>query len=505
MQYPVAGAVSSTQTGLLTPNHLLNQRYRILEQLGKGGFGAVYKAEDIQFGNRLVAVKEMRQSGLSPEEMKEAAKAFEHEALMLAGLRHQHLPRIYDHFHDGGRWYLVMDFIEGETLEGHLNKAKGGHLSVEEALRIGIQLCTVLNYLHTRQPPIIFRDLKPDNIMLTPDGHVYLIDFGIARHFKPGQAKDTTAFGSPGYAAPEQYGKAQTTPRSDIYSLGATLHRLLSGNDPSANKPTIFDFPLLQLHAQPTPPELQTLNMRMVDKNESRRPANMADVKQELQQIASQLARRTLLPPTQLVGGTPLPPIQRAMGRSRIFGIIAGIVAVILVVAFISSTLSAHSGQSSSQTTLNNSSTTSAPVPTAAPSPIPTVAPTPTPTPIPPTPTPKPVVKIYPNETWQGRLISCNNYQNVSDGSCPVRLIITSVNGSHFDGKWEAEFVPGEGFENNIEYITGVLDKDLLIFQGTGISTGIIVSDGKYQAALLPNGNLHNPSLFGDSDMVHTR
>jgi serine/threonine protein kinase len=125
-QYPVAGTASSTQTGFLTPNHLLNQRYRILEQLGKGGFGAVYKAEDIQFGNRLVAVKEMSQSSLNPEEMKEAAKAFEHEALMLAGLRHQNLPRIYDHFHDGGRWYLVMDFIEGETLEGHLNKAKGG-------------------------------------------------------------------------------------------------------------------------------------------------------------------------------------------------------------------------------------------------------------------------------------------------------------------------------------------------------------------------------------------
>jgi serine/threonine protein kinase len=336
--------------------------------------------------------------------------------------------------------------------------------------------------------------------MLTPDGHIYLIDFGIARHFKPGQAKDTIAFGSPGYAAPEQYGKAQTTPRSDIYSLGATLHRLLSGNDPSANKPTFFDFPLLQLHAQPTPPELQTLIMRMVDKNESRRPANMADVKQELQQIASQLAGQTLLPQTQLVGGTPLPPIQRAMGRYRIIGIIAGMVAVILVVAFTISALSAHSGQSPSQTTLNNSSTTSAPAPAATPSPIPTIAPTPTPKPT----QNNQVVKIYPNETWQGRLIPCNNYQNVSDGSCPVRLIITTVNGSNFDGKWENEFVPGEGFENNIEYVTGVLDGDLLIFQGTGVSTGIIVSDGNYQATLLPNGNLHNTSLFGNSDMIRS-
>src|SRR5438876_3995810 len=104
---------------------------------------------------------------------------------------------------------------------------------MEEALDAGMQLCSVLGYLHACQPPIIFRDLKPANIMRTAESNLYLIDFGIARHFKPGQARDTVAFGSPGYAAPEQYGQAQTTPRSDIYSLGAILHQLLSGNDPS--------------------------------------------------------------------------------------------------------------------------------------------------------------------------------------------------------------------------------------------------------------------------------
>src|SRR6266702_1563126 len=228
-----APTAASTTTGLLSHAHMLNRRYRIVSQVGKGGFGAVYKAEDIQFDNRLVAIKEMSQSALSPQEVLEATDAFRREARFLAGLTHPNLPRIYEQFSDMGRWYLVMDYIEGETLEAYLDKMGGklplvgtgtSHVGV---FNIGIQLCSVLNYLHTRQPPIIFRDLKPANIMLTADGHIFLIDFGIARHFKPGQVKDTTALGSSGYAAPEQYGKAQTTPRADIYGLGATLHQLL--------------------------------------------------------------------------------------------------------------------------------------------------------------------------------------------------------------------------------------------------------------------------------------
>jgi len=285
-QYPVTGSASGTLTGLLTPNHLLKQRYLILSQLGKGGFGAVYKAEDAQLGNRLLAVKEMSQSGLSPQEIIEATENFKREALLLAGLTHPNLPSIYDHFSEAGRWYLVMDFIEGETLEERLNKEPEGRLSVEETQRIGIQLCTVLGYLHGRQPPIIFRDLKPANIMMTADGHLYLIDFGIARHFKPGQAKDTIAFGSPGYAAPEQYGKAQTTARSDIYSLGANLHQLLTGIDPSQ---TPFQFAPLQRQGRPTPPGLESLIMQMLEMNESKRPDSMITIKQQLQSIDAQL------------------------------------------------------------------------------------------------------------------------------------------------------------------------------------------------------------------------
>jgi WD40 repeat protein/tRNA A-37 threonylcarbamoyl transferase component Bud32 len=286
----VAGSLASnTAIGSLAQNHLLKERYRILEEVGKGGFGAVYKAADTLFGYRLVAVKEMGQSHLSAQEMAEAIEAFKCEAHLLAGLQHPNIPAIHDYFGEAGRWYLVMDFIEGETLEEHLAKSRGKYLPVEKVLEIGIQLCTVLGYLHTRQPSIIFRDLKPTNIILTPSGRVYLIDYGIARHFKPGQSKDTVAFGSPGYAPPEQYGKTQTTPRADIYALGATLHQLLTGDDPSL---TPFRFAPLQLGSQTTPTGLDKLIASMLEIDEKRRPASMSAIRYELQGFATQRAAK---------------------------------------------------------------------------------------------------------------------------------------------------------------------------------------------------------------------
>ena len=280
-----------SRTGLLIPNHLLKGRYRILAQVGRGGFGAVYRAEDVQLGNRLVAIKEMSQYGFAPQELQQAIDAFQHEAILLAGLRHPNLPRIYEQFAEMGRQYLVMDFIEGQTLETYLAQ-HSGTLPVAEVLQIGLQLCNVLDYLHTRQPPIIFRDLKPENVMISQDGQLSLIDFGIARHFKPGQSRDTIAFGSPGYAAPEQYGKAQTTPRSDLYSLGAMLHHLLSGNDPS-NSP--FRFAPLRLSG---PAGLEALIARMVEISEDQRPASVSVVKQELQRLYETLpaAQKSALP-----------------------------------------------------------------------------------------------------------------------------------------------------------------------------------------------------------------
>lgn len=278
---PAKAATTRQPTlGLLAPHTLLLRRYRILRRLGAGGFGAVYQAEDTDEGNRLVAIKEMQPSGFSPKELGEVTQAFHQEASLLAELSHPGLPHVHQHFHEAGIWYLVMDFIAGETLEEHL-LTHGGKLPVKEILKLGIRLCKVLHYLHTCQPPIIFRDLKPANVMLTPEGKIYLIDFGIARHFKRGKAHDTIAFGSPGYAAPEQYGKAQTTPRSDIYSLGVLLHQLLTGQDPAGSSPTQFA-PL----TEPAPEGLEKLLRQMTELDPQQRPPSMAAIEFKLEQQA---------------------------------------------------------------------------------------------------------------------------------------------------------------------------------------------------------------------------
>ncbi len=313
-------------TGRLASQQTLKQRYKIVTMVGKGGMGAVYKAEDIQFGNRLVALKEMSQSNLDQQEAKNVAEQFKQEAYMLAHLKHPNLPSIYDYFGEHGRWYLVMDFIEGTTLDARLDKMPGHALSVAETIEIGIQLAKVLGYLHSRPSPIIFRDLKPLNIMVTPEDNIYLIDFGIARLFKTGKAKDTIAYVSPGYAAPEQFGRTQTSPQSDIYSLGATLHQLLSGHEPNSNVP-LFAFRPLTSYSPNIPPALSNLIDRMVDIDPDKRPASMNDIRKELESVQTQAKQGvtstppihyapsppqayTYPPPTQLLPYVP-PPAQK--------------------------------------------------------------------------------------------------------------------------------------------------------------------------------------------------
>ncbi len=282
---------------------LLQGRYRILTQVGKGGFGAVYRAEDTQKQNAIVAIKQINLRGLTPQETIEATDAFNREVSLLTNLDSSHLPHIHDNFTDPEHWYLVMDFIEGETLEAYL-EAKDAHytMPLNEVLALGVQLCTVLDYLHTREPAIIFRDLKPANIMRTHANKLYLIDFGIARRYNPAKLKDTIPFGSPGYAAPEQYGKAQTTARADIYSLGALLHMLLTGDDPVDNP---FHFSPLRMYGASGLQDLEKLLMRMVELKAENRPASVNEVKAELQRIENlQNGGRVWQPP---IGQTPDP------------------------------------------------------------------------------------------------------------------------------------------------------------------------------------------------------
>lgn len=200
--------------------------------LGSGGFGAVYFATDERL-HRPVAIKVCSAHRLAADEAQEAALLFEREALTLARLRHPGLTAIWDYFNIDDDWFLVMEYVPGETLRDRLRRT-AAPLPLSEALHYASQICQVLQYLHTQHPPIVFRDLKPANIMLTPDGRVKLIDFGIARLFSPGKAKDTVQFGTPGYAPPEQYG-GQTEPRSDVYSLGVVLHQMVTGYNPSSS------------------------------------------------------------------------------------------------------------------------------------------------------------------------------------------------------------------------------------------------------------------------------
>jgi len=229
--------VSDTPPVLLPPNTILQTRYRITKLIGQGGMGAIYQADDTRFSNRLCVVKEMLDHFADPEQRNLATQNFHREADMLSSLRHAGIPEVYDRFTEGNRHYLVMEFIDGQDIEQMLLQ-QDEPLKESEVLNWATQICDLLSYLHHQKPGIIYRDMKPANLMLTPGGRIYLIDFGIARHFNP--VSKGTMIGTQGYAPPEQY-RGQVEPKSDIYALGATMHHLLTNRDPQSEAP--FSFP----------------------------------------------------------------------------------------------------------------------------------------------------------------------------------------------------------------------------------------------------------------------
>lgn len=209
----------------LKTGKVLQGRYRIERELGRGGFGAVYRAWDANL-KKPCAVKENMDT--SPE----AKRQFEREATVLANLSHPNLPRVTDHFsiEDQGQ-YLVMDFVEGEDLDSVLQRQ--GKIPLEQALKWVTQVADALTYLHSRQPPVVHRDIKPANVRIGPDGQAMLVDFGLVKLYDPHLRTTMGARAvTPGYAPPEQYGRGSTDPRTDVYALGATFYKLITGREP---------------------------------------------------------------------------------------------------------------------------------------------------------------------------------------------------------------------------------------------------------------------------------
>lgn len=226
---------------MLQIGSIVDGKYKVLSKIGQGGMSVVYLALN-ERANKTWAIKEVRKDGV--QDFATVKQGLIAETNILKGLNHKYLPSIVDVIDDHDTFLIVMDYIQGKSLNVILRESmeqEGYPIPVEDTISWGKQLCDVLYYLHTRQQPIIYRDMKPANVMLKPDGEISLIDFGTARVFKTGNSEDTTCLGTPGYAAPEQYGgNGQSRPQTDIYCLGATLHHLITGRNPAA---TPFNFP----------------------------------------------------------------------------------------------------------------------------------------------------------------------------------------------------------------------------------------------------------------------
>jgi len=270
----------------LAPGALLSDaRYKIEKLLAAGGMGAVYRAIDTRF-NRPCAVKEMLDNFRSDAERVQLLEWFEREATLLLDLNHPCIPRVRDFFAAGGKHYLVMDLIDGRTLaqvveqEGNVMGVNGAHGVSEARVRSwALQICSVLDYLHSQNPPIIFRDLKPLNIMVTNDEKIKLIDFGIARSFQV-QAQATVIM-TIGYAPPEQLA-GRPEPRSDLYALGATLHKVLTCHDAMKNSPSIFNFPPLRTLRPDITPAFEQVVMKALNSVIEQRWSDAAEIERAL-------------------------------------------------------------------------------------------------------------------------------------------------------------------------------------------------------------------------------
>jgi serine/threonine-protein kinase len=272
----------------LAEGTVLNGRYEIIRKIGGGGMGAVYLASDNNLGGVLRAVKEMVQTHIEEEQQEKAINDFKRESMILSSLDHVSIPTIYDYFYDEkeSRFYLVMKYVSGGDLSSRLRSAPEGKLDEKTVCEWAVQITDVLDYLHNQPSTIVYRDLKPSNIMVDGNsGRAMLIDFGIARSISQKEEKGVTAVGTMGYAPPELF-SGNVEPRSDIYSLGSTMFHLLTGADPQSNPLLIFDFQKNPRPRQINPQlsdQIERIMMKAVQYNADQRFASAARMRDALE------------------------------------------------------------------------------------------------------------------------------------------------------------------------------------------------------------------------------
>ena len=299
---------SSASRRQLQSGATLVKRYHIQEVIGVGGMGSVYRARDLHFPNvtKLVAVKEMINMAPDPLVRQTIVQNFEREANILATLNHPSIPRIYDYFTEDDRSYLVLEFVHGKDLESIITDTNG-FLSEEQVMTWAVELCDVLSFLHAHKPdPIIFRDMKPSNIMINSNGDVILVDFGIARTFQVGQKG--TMIGTEGYSPPEQY-RGEASPFADIYALGATLHHALTRRDPRLEPPFSFaERPVRKINSHVSS-ELETVINTALAYDPSERFPNIEAMKEALMGAARKTGALSKIATTSIAPASGIKPV----------------------------------------------------------------------------------------------------------------------------------------------------------------------------------------------------
>ncbi len=321
----------------LEPGITLHGRYTIIGLIGSGGMGAIYLADDNRLDGRRCAVKETRLlPGLSDQAAQAMRDQFHREASILARLDHPNLPKVSDYFSEGDRDYLVMDYVPGPDLRQMVADARREGRLLKEATVLAwmTQLCDALGYLHAQKPPVLHRDVKPANIKLTPEGRVKLVDFGLAKPLDPDDPKTLTSLhgvGSLPYTPLEQYVDeiGHTDPRSDLYSLGATLYHLLTGQEPPSAQTRFLNPGTLVPPRQVNPaisPEVETAILQAMALHPRERPASMEEWR-------AMLLGRSASAPPQVDVSSPVAPVPgwRAILRENLW--LVGIALVLLALA----------------------------------------------------------------------------------------------------------------------------------------------------------------------------